>query len=266
MKDLGVAGVELQVDDALACPGLFHPTRPYSLSTEDEVKRLRDDLQQHGRVITALCLNNRLDERLDQEVAWAKSVARAAGQLQVTAVRIDVVPRRTPAGEFLPVAIKACQALCAATADTPIRFGIENHGRMTNDPEFLERLFDGVGSPRLGLTLDIMNLYWFGHPLPDIYRIAEKFGSRVFHTHCKNLRYPEDRRNVRRPIGWEYDQYAAPLYEGDIQYPRVAEILRRAQYRGDLCLENECLGHVPKDQHAEVLRKEIQFLKRIAAA
>jgi sugar phosphate isomerase/epimerase len=264
LKDLGVAGVEVNVNDALVCGALYQSGQPYSVATADGIKRLRDDLGAHAATITALCMNNRLDERLDEEIAWAKKVVAAAQALDVKAIRIDVVPRKIAANQFLPFAIKACQQLCDLVKDTPVRFAIENHGNWTNDPQVLRQLFEGVGSAQLGLTLDIMNFYWFGHPLEDVYVISEQLGSRVFHTHCKNLRYPEDKRNVRRPLGWEYGRYAAPIYDGDIDYAKVTAMLRKAGYQGDLCLENECLGRFPKDQGADILRKELALLKRLA--
>lgn len=264
LKALGASGVEVSVTDDLSCPGLYHPEKKYSVATADGLQRLKEDLAAAGVTITALCMSNRLDERLEQEIAWAKRTVTAAQALGVRAIRIDVVPHQTPADQFLPVAIKACRQLCAVAEGTPVRFGIENHGRITNDPAFTEKLFDGVGSAQLGLTLDAMNFYWFGHPLHDVYAHCEKFAARVWHTHCKNLRYPDDRKNVRRPMGWAYAQYAAPLYEGDLDYRRIAAILRQANYQGDLCLENECLGHFPKDQQAEVLKKEVALLKTLA--
>ncbi len=268
LKELGVSGMEVTVGEDLRCAGLYHAEKKYTLATADGIKALQDDLAAHGATITAFAMNNRLDERLDerleQEVAWARRLVAAAASFGVTAIRIDVVPHKTPVGDFLPVATKACRALCDVAAGTPVRFAIENHGRITNDPAFTEKLFDGVGSAQLGLTLDAMNFYWFGHPLQDLYGIYEKFAPRVFHTHCKNLRYPADQKNVRRAMGWEYGKYSAALYDGDIDYRRVAAILRQANYQGDLCLENECLGHFPKDQHAAVLKKEIALLKTLA--
>ena len=109
----------------------------------------------------------------------------------------------------------------AATADTGVRFGIENHGNTTNDPEFLAALFDGVGSKRLGLTLDTGNFYWFGHPLSKLYGLYEQFAPRAFHTHCKSIRYPEDDRERQRPMGWKYGEYNGPIYDGDIDFGRV---------------------------------------------
>jgi sugar phosphate isomerase/epimerase len=112
-----------------------------------------------------------------------------------------------------------------------------------------------------------MNFYWFGHPLNEVYGIYEKFAPRAFHTHCKNLRYPEDKRNVRREMGWGYKDYAAPVYDGDIDFRRVAAILRKADYRGDLCLEEEYLKirKIPETEQPAVLKREIALLREIAA-
>jgi len=264
MKELAVAGVEVNVNEELLCPNLYHPDRQYSLATPDGIKRLQDDLHAGGATITALCMNNRLDEQLERELAWTRKLLAAAQKLKVAAIRIDVVPRAITGEAFLPFAIKACKQMCALADGTPVRFGIENHGHVTNDPQFLEKLFDGTGSSHLGLTLDAMNFYWFGHPLNDLYHICEQFAARAVHTHCKNLRYPADQQNARRPVGWEYETHAVPVYDGDLDYARVAAILRQAGYRGDLCLENECLGRFPKEQHVDILKREVAALKALA--
>jgi len=264
MKELDVACLEVDITPDLLCPSLYHPDKKYSLADADGVKRLADDLAANRATITAFCMHNKFDDKLDEEIAWMRKLLPAAQQLNVKVIRIDVVPRKTPLDQFLPVAIKACKAICEIAEGKPIRYGIENHGRFTNDPDVLDKLFDGVGSPQLGLTLDALNLYWFGHPLELLYGIIEQFAARVVHTHCKSVRYPADQRNVRRPIGWEYAKYSAPIYDGDIDYKRVVAILRKAGYQADLCLENECLKHFPPEQHAAVIKKEIEMLKSLA--
>ena len=178
-------------------------------------------------------------------------------------IRLDVVPRALSRDAFLPFAIKACQQLCALVEGGPVRYGIENHGNTTNDPAFLDRLFEGVGSKHLGLTLDPCNFYWYGHPLGSLYEIYAKY-ARAFHTHCKNIRYPEDRREVRRPMGWEYARYTCPVGEGDIDYGKVVRLLREAGYAGDLCLENECLEKFPATERGSVLKREIATLRQVA--
>lgn len=263
MQYLGVDGLEVEINDAMECPSLARPEGRFSVGTSDGAKEMKEAFTRNGRVVTAFCMHNRFDERLEQEIDWARRLVKACEILGTGVIRIDVVPRKAPLEEFLPIAIKACRQLCAATDGSPVRFGIENHGKSTNDPEFLEKLFDGVGSPRLGLTMDFLNFYWYGHPLETLYGIYEKFAPRAFHSHCKSVRYPEAQRNVRRPMGWEYAKHAAPIYEGDIDYQRVAGILRKTGYTGDLCLENECLRKFPKPEQPGVLKKEIALLRGV---
>ena len=100
-------------------------------------------------------------------------------------------------------------------------------------------------------------------PLDKLYGIFERFAPKAFHTHCKSIRYPEDRKNVQRPMGWEYGKYCCPIYEGDIDFQRVTAILRRADYRGDLCIEDESLGKFPESERADVVKKEVDLLRNL---
>jgi sugar phosphate isomerase/epimerase len=205
---------------------------------------------------------NRFAERPDTEVQLCAKVAEAAQALGARAIRIDVAPHITLGrAEFLALSIKTLGRLLAATESTGVAFAIENHGTWTNDPAFLQPLLAGVGSPRLGLTLDTGNFYWFGHPLSKVYDLYETFAPRVFHTHCKSIRYPVEDRQRQRPVGWKYDEYTCPIYEGDVDFRRVIAILKAAGYANDLCVEDESLGKAPPDTAAGILAKEIEMLK-----
>jgi sugar phosphate isomerase/epimerase len=263
MKALGAEGTEVQVATDLSCPNLFHPRGKYTLATDDGVKQLKDDLAASGCKISAFLMANRFDEQLEAEIDCTRKLMKVAGQLGVKTIRIDVVPRKLAPDKFLPFAITACKKMCEQS-QWPIRYGVENHGQITNNPDFLDRLFDGVGSSSLGFTLDCANFYWWGHPLKDLYGIYERMSTRVVHTHCKSIHYPEDKRNVRREMGWEYDKYNCPIFEGDIDFRRIVKILRAADYCGDLCVEDESLGKYPEGERAGVMTKEIAMLKKLA--
>ena len=248
MKALGAEGTEVYVELNLSCANLFHPQRKYTLATPEGIQALKDDLAASGCRITAFMMSNRFDERLEQELESARGLVKAAQQLGVDVIRIDVVPRKLSGDQFLPFAIDACKRLCAIAEGTPIRFGVENHGKITNDPQFLEKLFDGVGSDKLGLTLDCANFYWWGHPVNDLYPIYEKFAPRVVHTHCKSIRYPDDKKNVRREIGWEYGKYNCPIYEGDLDFKRIVKILRKAELPGRPVRRGRVARQIPAER------------------
>lgn len=267
MKAIGVDGIEVELKSDGTCSAISSPKETWSIATEDGVKRLRDRLAKEKVRITAFCVHNRFDERPDAEVEEMTKFVKAASILRVPAIRIDIWPHKLAdkPDEFLKFAIDMGKRLVKVAEGTEVRYGVENHGTTTNRPEFLRKLFDGVGSPRLGLTLDTANLYWYGHPLSKLYEIFEEFAPRVYHTHCKSIRYPEDQREKQRPMGWEYGKYCCPVYEGDIDFNRVAAILRKAGYRGDLCVEDESLGRFPEEKRGEILKREVEMLRKTAA-
>ena len=101
MKALGAEGTEVNVELDLACANLFHPQRKYTLATADGIQVLKDDLAASGCRITAFMMANHLDERLDKELEWTRSLVKAAQQLGVEIIRIDVVPRKLD-GDAVP--------------------------------------------------------------------------------------------------------------------------------------------------------------------
>jgi sugar phosphate isomerase/epimerase len=263
LRSIGAEGMEAIIDDHLALPQVYHPEETYSAATAADRRLLKDRMEATGRRITAFCMFNRFEERPEFEVEWCQKTAECARDLNVAAIRIDVVPRKMEPAAFLEHAIAVLKQVIAATEATGARFAIENHGRLTNDPDFLAPLLDGVGSERLGLTLDTANFYWFGHPLSRLYEIYEQFAPRSFHTHCKSIRYPEEQREQQRPMGWRYADFHAPIYEGDIDFQRVVAILRKVGYRDDLCIESASYRGLPAPEVIAMFSKEIEMLKSL---
>lgn len=266
MDKLEITAVEAQAGREFGSSGFFHDEIKYNLDTDAGLLEFRKDLRKQKKRISAFLMANQLDGDLKAEMKYAEKVVNACQVLGVQAIRIDVYPSTRSKEEFAPVAVEACKQLCSLVKGTKIRYAIENHGSVTNDPEFLGNLFDKVGSDHLGLTLDTANFYWYGHPLEKLYDIFGKFIDKAYHTHCKSIKYPEDKRNTERPMGWEYGKYAAPIDQGDIDFRRVAEMLKAAKYKGDMCLENEIVGRLatPEERFAE-LKREIDYLKNVCA-
>ena len=263
LDSIGAACVEATIGEDLSFPELSRADGKYSAAMPEGIARLAADLKAAGKAITAFCMYNQLDTRPELEVEWCVKAARAAQALGTKAIRIDVWPHKLSKPEFLVFSIKTLKTILERSEDTGVCFGIENHGHVTNDPDFLRPLFDGVGSKRLGLTLDTGNFYWFGHPLSKVYSLFEAFASRVFHTHCKSIGYPADQREVVRKTGWEYEKYNCPIDRGDIDFQRVVKILRGAGYSNDLCIEDESLGKVEPKERGPQLARQVEYLKRI---
>lgn len=268
MTAIGADGVEVLVKLDLSCEYLMDGDAKYSLADANSIRTLGQRFKNANKRIVAFCLSNNFDNRPDEEVACTVKVAEAAAELGVPAVRLDFVPRqlKDKEDEFLKLSVTLARRIIEQTKGSKICFGVENHGGTTNKIEFLRKFFAEVGSDRFGLTMDTGNFYWFGYPLSQLYDIYAEFAPVTFHTHCKSIAYPETEREKRRQTGWEYGKYCSPVYEGDIDFARVTSLLRRAGYRGSLCIENESLGRVDAAERAGILAREVDHLRAVATA
>jgi sugar phosphate isomerase/epimerase len=248
LRHYGLTAVELVVNREFRVHSLSAESAPSFLyiDNDTEVEVLRRQANESGfRIAAFLLANNFNAPDIERELAWIVRVVEVAARLNVPAVRIDAImhgERELPAEEREAIFSRGVRHVLDNTAALPVDLGIENHGFQGNDPAFLDGLLASINSPRLGLTMDTGNFYWAGHPLDEVYRILEHFAPVAKHTHIKNIRYPEELRNVRRELGYEYGQYVCPIPEGDIDHDRVIQSLKSAGYDRDLCIEDESLS------------------------
>ena len=111
--------------------------------------------------------------------------------------------------------IESMKACIPAAEKAGIMLMLENHWGVTMKAENLLRIVDGVNSPWLGINLDIGNFP--GDPYPEIERLAPRAAYVHFKTYFG---------------GGEY-------YTLNLDYKRVAGILRQANYQGYISLEME---------------------------
>ena len=214
---------------------------------------------------SSLLLNNNFGaDDIKAELDWVISAVRAAGQLGIKAIRIDAA--MSTQNEWTLEKRTSHFADCMkqvldATHDLNVSLGIENHGHKGNEQAFLDTVIDSVKSPRVGITLDTGNFYWFGLPLSKVYETIKHFAPKVKHTHIKSISYPADQREVQRQVGWEYGKYCSPLREGDIDFGRIIRMLKDAKYTGDLCIENESLGRYDKDKQKAILIDDAAYIR-----
>jgi L-ribulose-5-phosphate 3-epimerase len=109
-----------------------------------------------------------------------------------------------------------CLAECLKTAEKcGVTLGLENHWGLGRTAEGVLRLVDALPSPWLGVTLDTGNF------LEDSYAQMEALAPRAVYVHAKTY-------------------YGGGLwYTLDLDYNRIADILKRHNYPGYLSLEME---------------------------
>ncbi len=225
---------------------LTNSTQFHDLQTPNGVLALAQELAHHSVRVSAFLLGNDFGKPdADEQVTWMVRTVQLAHQLNVPAVRVDAV-------------VSGWEAL-----------GLEGAVRLFTDfikkvlrPEFLHAVLESVGSPRLGLTLDTGNFYWFGHPLSEVYAIMRQFGGAVKHTHIKNIAYPPELREQPRP---KYGKFVCPIPDGDIDHRVVVGILKEAGYTWDLCAEDESLGKFAPSERPQVLKRDVEHLQELVA-
>jgi L-ribulose-5-phosphate 3-epimerase len=111
--------------------------------------------------------------------------------------------------------IDSMKACIPAAEKAGVMLMLENHWGMTMKTEYLMRIIDGVNSPWLGINLDIGNFP--GDPYPEIEKIAPRASIVHFKTYYG---------------GGEY-------YTLNLDYKRIAGILRQAKFQGWVSLEME---------------------------
>ncbi len=269
LQGLGLNAVEFHVRRDFTVRSLTNSTQFHGLQTPDGVLALEQELTQHGVRVSAFLLGNDFGKPdANEQVTWMVSTIQLAHRLNVPAVRVDAVVSGWEAlGLEGAVRLFAdfIKRVLDATENTSVQLGIENHGSLGNRPEFLQAVLESVGSPRLGLTLDTGNFYWFGHPLSKVYALMLQFAGAVKHTHIKNIAYPPELREQQRPIGYEYGKYVCPIPDGDIDHQVVIRILKEAGYKGDLCVEDESLGKFAPSERLQVLKRDVEHLQELVA-
>ena len=265
LGQIGVGAIELQIDPDLSTPHVRQPDgSSFHLIDDKGIGALRDVLGSEEVRVSAMLLMTDFSaaQPLDQW-DWTRQAVRIAAAIGTPAVRVDPLTRnkelsRDVVRDNFIDGIGKVLRLCEKW---PVDLGIENHGPFGNDPVFLDEIFAAIDDPRLGMTLDTGNFYWWGVPLDELYGLIRRYAPRAKHTHIKNINYPPELANHRRPIGLDYGKYCCSLDEGTIDLRRAIAILREAGYQRDLCIENESLGKAPAEKRLELLRRDAEAIR-----
>ncbi len=266
---LGISTIEVQINSKMKCQMLFEgEDTPYSVETPEDRKALKDKLAEKKKSICAFCCGVRFgDPDSDGEVVeWLVQAAEAAKDLGIPIIMVPVPGAQgMKDDEYIARTTKLLLALEPIADKTGIVFAMENLQRFNNRKEILEPILKALKSPRVGLALDITNMYWYGYPVEQLYGFAELYAPYVRYVHAKNEKYPEDKKNTQREPGWEYSKYATSVREGDVDFRRILAILAKAGYRGPVTIEDDSLGHHEVEGKKKVLQDDAKFLREIFA-
>jgi sugar phosphate isomerase/epimerase len=176
-------------------------------------------------------------------------VIRAAGLMGVPVVStfIGADASKTQA-ENWEQAQKIWPNIVKFAEDNNVRIAIENcpmifskdewpsGHNLAYSPKIWREIFAKFGTT-VGLNLDPSHLLW---QMIDIERVIREFGSRIYHTHVKDMEIDRDglyeNGIMSGGIGWQRPRL--PGY-GEINWSKFVATLSQVGYDGVLCIEHE---------------------------
>lgn len=263
LRRLGVNAVEIMLSKDFQVYAMDSKEK-IALASDDDAKAYKKHLDELG--ITACCFLTANDFSVgdtESNIAWEARAIELADSMGMPSVRIDSAMSKERELDFETRVRLFAEGLGGAlerTAGSKVALGIENHGFQGNNLAFQLNVYQSVGSDRLGATMDTGNFYWRGYPLSEVYGILRILAPYTKHTHLKNINYPKEKREITREAGWEYGAYVSPLDEGDIDHAKVLDMLADAGYDGDVCIEDESLGHYKTiEERIAVLERDVAY-------
>ncbi len=229
--ELGYDFVEPMVHwgrELLSEAGYFH-----SVSMLDDPFRVKRACEKAGIRLSGLSAHTPLCKP-EISVEYLKQAIRFAAECGAPVVNTDEGPKPAWTSEEEDhVLMRYTLAEAAAVAEARnILIGIEPHQQYSKHPDGLDRIYDLVDSPAIGINFDTGNSYLCGH---DPYDWFERVSDRLVHLHGKDIsvEQSDDERGkvTGTPVG-------CACGEGVIDWARVIDLCKQAPR--DIVLSVEC--------------------------
>lgn len=214
-------------------------------------RRIREEAERVGIAIVGYMIG--ADLYKGSEEANEAEICRVMDQLDVAAamgaplLRHDVCYKETIDDRFvgfdrmLPTIAKNARKITEYAATLGIRTCTENHGRIAQDSDRVERLYYAVDHPNYGLLADVGN---FACADEDSVRAVSRIAPCAIHVHAKDF--------VKYPFGAEIPEGTKTFYtrgrnqlagcalgDGFIPVAQCLDILRAVGYDGYVSIEFE---------------------------
>lgn len=208
--------------------GYFH-----TISMWEDPLDIKALIDRHGLRCSAISAHTPLC-RPDISVNYLRHAIRFAAELGTEIVNTDEGPKPDFTTEAQDHELMRYTLTLATRAAEKrgIKIGLEQHQQYSKTPDGLDRIYNLVQSPSLGINFDTGNAYLAG---ADPYAWLERTRDRIIHIHAKDItvQHSEAERGkvTGTPVG-------CACGEGVIDWKRVIEILKPVNR--PICFSVEC--------------------------
>ena len=209
--------------------GYFH-----TVSMFDDPYRIKDACDRAGLTISALQSHGPLG-RPDVHGEYIKLAIRTAAEIGVPVVNTDEgIKAKWTTEEEDFVLIKYTLREAAFVAERRgVKIGLEPHAQYSRTPDGLDRLYNLVDSPAIGINFDTGNAYLCGH---DVYAWLERVAGRLVHLHAKDISVAQSDVERGQVTG---TAVGCACGEGVLDWAKIIDIVRRKTPR-DIVFSVEC--------------------------
>ncbi|MDP6542948.1 MAG: sugar phosphate isomerase/epimerase [Phycisphaerae bacterium] len=209
--------------------GYFH-----TVSLFDDPYRIKDACDAAGLKISAFQGHGPLG-RPEVHGEYLKLAIRTAAEIGVPVINTDEGIKATWTTEEEDfVLIKYTLREAAFVAERrDVKIGLECHAQYSKTPEGLDRIYNLVDSPAIGINLDTGNAYLAGQ---DVYAWLDRVADRLVHLHAKDISVAHSDAERGKVTG---TAVGCACGDGVIDWPRVIDIVRNGCPR-DIVFSVEC--------------------------
>ena len=206
----------------------------HTVSMFDDPYRIKDACDKAGLTISALQSHGPLG-RPDVHGEYIKLAVRVAAEIGVPVVNTDegIKAKWTTEEEDFVLIKYTLQEAAFIAERRGVKIGLEPHAQYSRHPDGLDRIYNLVKSPSIGINLDTGNAYLCGH---DVYAWLERVATRLVHLHAKDIsvKHSEAERGkvTGTPVG-------CACGEGVLDWARIIRIVREKCPR-DIVFSVEC--------------------------
>lgn len=206
----------------------------HTVSMFDDPHRIKEACDEAGMTISALQAHGPLG-RPDVHGDFIKLAIRVAAEIGVPVVNTDEGIKAgwtTEEEDFVLIKYTLQEAAFVAER-RGVKIGIEPHAQYSRTPDGLDRIYNLVDSPAVGINFDTGNAYLCGH---DVYEWLDRVAGRLVHLHAKDISVAHsdaERGQVTgTPVG-------CACGEGVLDWSRIIAIVRE-KTPGDIVFSVEC--------------------------
>lgn len=245
--ELGYEYVEPMVHwgrELLSEAGYFH-----SVSMLDDPYRIKNACDKAGIKVSGLSAHTPLCKP-NISVEYLKQAIRFAAEIGSPVVNTDEGPKpewTTIEEDHVLMRYTLMEAAKVAEPRS-IKIGLEMHQQYSKSPDGLDRIYNLVDSPAIGINFDTGNSYLAGEdPVPWLRRVSD----RLVHLHAKDISIQQSNKERGKVTG---TPVGCACGDGVVDWKQVIDICKKLPH--DIVFSVEC-GTV------EQAEKSIKYLKKM---